>query len=99
MDALSTHNACSLGFRVSVTLCACSCCDCPCQLVCAHAGTVDVSLCAHATRVDVVFCVCMLCALMLLVSAHAVRHVLHSCCQLVRAHAVTVDVSLSVHML
>jgi hypothetical protein len=64
MNSLSTPDACILGFRSSGTRRDCPCCDCPCQLVCAHAGTVDVSLCVHAVRVDVIFCVCILCALM-----------------------------------
>jgi len=64
MNSLSTPDACILGFRSSGTRRDCPCCDCPCQLVCAHAGTVDVSLCVHAVRVDVIFCVCILCVLM-----------------------------------
>ncbi len=45
--SLLTHNACTLGYRISVTPCDCPCCDCPCQLVCEHGVTVIVSLCVH----------------------------------------------------
>ncbi len=76
MNTLSTHNACTLGFRVSGTPRDCPCCDCPCQPgpVWAHDGTCVCMMWEWMLSFVCAWCV----RWCLLVCAHAVAFLVSS---------------------